>query len=154
MGIEDMENMRNMGPGDKTRYEFNMGGTQAEDPAEIKTFEEKRAELEREINEKKEAIREMQKEFEEYLSKINETGGIPVDIGDIGNMDARVLQKKIAELQQSLSSSDKFKKQFTNQLHALEQELSELDAAKEKLLHLGPERDEILPPPLGPERNN
>ncbi len=154
MGMEDMENMRYMGEGDKTRYEFNMGGTQAENPEEIKTFEEQRAELEEEIQEKKKAIQEMEEEIDGYLSKLNGTEGIWMDFGDTESMNAQTLHKKIMELQQNLSSSNNFKKQYMNQLNALEKKFLELDAAKEKLLHLGSERNDILPPPLGPERDN
>ncbi|GEM_PF-4977470 len=141
MGIEDMENMRNMNEGDKIRYEFNSGGVQAEHPEEIKTFDEQRAELEEEIREKQEGIREMQKEIDEYLNKMNETGGIPVNVGDIEGMDAQALQRKVVELQENLSSSNRFKKEFANQLNALEEKLLELETTKEKLLHLNPERN-------------
>lgn len=144
MGIEDMENMRNMNEGDKTRYEFNMGGTQAENPEDIKTFEEEGPELKNEIREKEEELRKIQEEITGYLERMGQLGSGRADVGGIGGMNVNVadeIRRKINEIREEADPVVIQHGITSGYLETLKERLSLLEEIRKDLLTLGPERN-------------
>lgn len=145
MGIEDMENMRNMSEGDRTRYEFNVGGTQAEHPEKIKTIDEERIELYKEIIDLEKEISEVRKEIEEHSRRKNEIGQLKIDIGEVGAMNPNDIivgiQKEIKRLEEELSFLGSLGEVKEELLGVLKSRLSDIKIAEEELLVPAPERN-------------